>query len=144
MKFDIHADCGAFGVARAEIPMPLSYQGRVQKFELGASAEYPSGKGRTLRFGDAIPLRTNEQFVNVRQTLASAVMLAGGGILLHRPAYAKLLVPRGVSPDDPCDSRIDAETLWRIGDSGSPTSSPEEVSRRLSEILSGASPSGHE
>jgi hypothetical protein len=138
MTFDVHADCGAFGVARAEIPMPLSYQGRLQRFDIGASADYPSGKGRALRFGDATPLRTNEQFANSGQTTITVLMFAGGWLVFHRPASVKLFIPRGVSPEGPAQPRFDVETLWRIGDSGLPNSTPADVNRRLAEIMSGA------
>jgi hypothetical protein len=135
LVFDIYADCAAFGVARAAIPMPRSYQGRTQKFEIGASVDYPSGKGPTLRFGDGIPVRTNSDFASVRRTMTAVALLAGGIFIHYRPASVTLNVPIGVSDDIPNESEMAVETLWKIGDSGLPTSTGAEVKDRISQIV---------
>jgi hypothetical protein len=135
LVFDIHANCAAFGVARAVIPMPRTYQGRTQSFEIGASVDYPSGKGPTLRFGDGIPVRTNADFTSVRRTMTTAALLAGGIFIHYRPASVTLKVPIGISDDLPTDSEIAVETLWTIGDSGLPSSTSVEVKHRISQLI---------
>ncbi len=75
VTFDIACEPAAFGVARIAIPLPERVQGKRQSFDVGASVEYPPGKGRTLRFRDGLA---------VRETRSSAMRSA-----LHSPSRVR-------------------------------------------------------
>jgi hypothetical protein len=115
----VEIDCepAAFGVARLAVPLPATLQGRRQSFEVGASVEYPEGKGRRLRFGDGVTLRANSNFGNA---FATGLMVAGaltGRIVYTSPATAAIDLPKGVAKD--ISDRVrpaSVDTLWKLGD----------------------------
>lgn len=115
----VEIDCGpaAFGIARVAVPLPAALQGRRQSFEVGASVEYPDGKGRQLRFRDGVTLRANSNFGNA---FATGLLVAGaltGQIVYESPATLTFVLPEGVAEEiaDPDElARID--TLWKLGD----------------------------
>src|SRR5688500_16359909 len=49
----------AYGVARIPVPLSATIQGKRQSFGVGASVDFPYGRGRTLRFRDGIVVRAN-------------------------------------------------------------------------------------
>lgn len=113
---EIHCEPAAFGVARVAVAIPATLQGRRQAFEVGASAEYPEGKGRRLRFGDGVTLRTNINFGNA---FATGLMVAGaltGQIVYTSPATATIDLPEGVAEDVGQGARlVTLDTLWKLG-----------------------------
>ncbi|MFO0851317.1 MAG: hypothetical protein U0871_22585 [Gemmataceae bacterium] len=124
----VEIDCGpaAFGVARVAVPLPPAVQGRRQRFEVGASVEYPDGKGRRLRFGDGVTLRANSNFGD---KFATGLLVAGavtGQIVYTSPATATIDLPEGVAEEVPDNARLPSvETLWQLGDP--PLSEAERV-----------------
>jgi hypothetical protein len=114
----LEVDCepAAFGVARIAVPLPAKLQGRRQAFEIGASVEYPDGKGRRLRFGDGIILRANADFGDA---FGKALRVAGAltGHIVHLgPATATINLPQGVAEDVTESTTPEIETMWRLGD----------------------------
>jgi hypothetical protein len=114
----VEIDCepAAFGVARVAVPLPATLQGRRQSFEVGASVEYPEGKGRRLRFGDGVTLRANSNF---SKAFATGLMVAGaltGHIVYESPATVALDLPGGVAEDITDQmSPASVDTLWKLG-----------------------------
>lgn len=114
---DIECEPAAFGVAEVAMPVPEKYQGKAQRFEVGASVTYPNGKGEMLRYRDGIVIRGDATFNNAFGAALSAAALAGGSIVLSSPASVNFTLPAGVS-SDLNDRHMVArlETLWRLGD----------------------------
>jgi hypothetical protein len=111
-------DCepAAFGVARVPIPVPASSQAKRMTFEVGASVDYPDGKGRVLRFRDGIVLRTNSNFGNAFGTSLAVAGLLTGQLVLATPATITLELPAEVAEDVPADRPVEVQTFWRLGD----------------------------
>jgi hypothetical protein len=114
----VSCEPAAFGIARVAVALPAAIQGRRQSFEVGASVEYPDGKGRRLRFGDGLTLRANSNFGNAFGTALSVAGALTGQIVYMSPATVSLDLPQGVATEvfDPARFRS-VRTLWRLGDS---------------------------
>jgi hypothetical protein len=117
----IEIECGpaAFGVAKTAIPIPADLQGKRQSFEVGASVEYPNGKGHAVRFGTGIVLRANSNFRNAfKTTLDVAGVLTGhvGHIVFLTPATVTIDLPADVAEDVPEGLPPEIKTLWELGD----------------------------
>jgi hypothetical protein len=110
--------CGpaAFGVATVALPIPSSLQGTRQKYEIGASVDYPEGHGRLLRFRDGEVIRTNAQFGNSFATAVTVAGALGGAIVISRPATLTIDLPVGVAEDTPEYSKPEIKTFWQLGD----------------------------
>ncbi|WP_148593773.1 hypothetical protein [Aquisphaera giovannonii] len=125
----IECDGGAFGVARIPWGVPSKYQGQRQSLDVAASTEYPTGRGRMIRFRDGVRVgkATSSLWPNVLTVAAAAT----GTFYLSRPARLKFRLPKGVNEAVPEDARIRVETLWRppiaseTGDAKSPASKEE-------------------
>jgi hypothetical protein len=116
IRIEIQCEPAAFGIAKIAIPVPGSLQGKRQMFEVGASVQYPNGKGRRLRFRDGLLLRTNADFrnaVGMALTLAGAVM---GHIVWTKPANITIDLPLGVAEDVADGMAPGIKTLWKLGD----------------------------
>lgn len=116
LLIDIDVEPAAFGIASSPISIPLLLQGKSQSFEVGASVEYPQGKGTRLRFGDGIFLRSNSQFGN---RFGTGLMLAGalsGQIVFVSPASMKVELPHGVATELPFPVSQQIMTVWKLGD----------------------------
>jgi len=116
MTFDVACPPAAFGVVCLPVPIPHKIQGKRQAFEVGASVQYPEGKGRRIRFRDGIFLRANSHFGN---TFGTALALAGaatGSLVLTRPATVSLQLPIGVTEEIPQESPPESRVLWQLGD----------------------------
>ena len=116
ITFEIHADAAAFGVATIPVPIPVSCQGQRQKFEVGASVDYPEGKGQMLRFRDGLALRSNANFGNNFRTALTVAGALGGGIVLYKPASMTVSLPSGAAEEVPEDRKPQVTTLWKLGD----------------------------
>ena len=115
ITFEIPCQSAAFGVARIPIPIAKELQGKRQSFEVGASVDYPEGRGRRVRYFDGIFLRTNAKFGN---SFGTALVVAGaltGSIVMTRPAKTTVLFPAGVAEEysrDPSGNVYELEA-WR-------------------------------
>jgi hypothetical protein len=119
ITYEVECAPAAFGFARIAVPIPQKLQGKRQSFEVGASVEYPNGKGRRLRFHDGIFLRTNTNFGNGFRTAVTIAGAAGGAIVLSKPATATMDLPLGVGEELSAPHPPEIVTLWQLGDPAS-------------------------
>ena len=110
IHLEIDCEPAAFGIAKVAVPLPLVVQGKDQAFEVGASVEYPQGKGRRLRFyaGQAWN-PTPSLWTMLRAMLALAGLLIGrvglaGHMFVSRHATVKIQLPGALSPSCPTGS----------------------------------------
>ena len=125
----VEIDCkpAAFGIARVAVPLPAALQGRRQSFEVGASVEYPEGKGRQLRFRDGVTLRSNSKFGNAFATGLTVAGALTGQIVYQRPATVTIDLPKGVAEDiADQDKPAPNDTLWKLGDPPLPEAKRKE------------------
>jgi len=116
ITFEIPCEAAAFGVAKIPIPLPEKVRGKQQSFDVGASVNYPNGKGRRLRFKDGLTIRTNSNFGD---TFGTALTVAGaltGQIVLSSPANVKLKLPENGAANLPDDVEPSIVTVWKLGD----------------------------
>ena len=116
ITYEIECAPAAFGHARLAIPIPEKLQGKRQSFEVGASVDYPKGKGKQLRFHDGVTLRANTDFGNAFHTGLTIAAAATGMIFLSKPVTAKVDLPAGVAEDISDNLVPEIKTLWRLGD----------------------------
>jgi hypothetical protein len=116
ISFDIECEPAAFGIATVPVPLPPDLCGRKQSFEVGASVEYPQGKGRRVRFRDGIFLRTNAAFGNPFGTALTVAGAMTGQIVMTRPATVKIELPLAATDEIPAGMVPEVRTLWRLGD----------------------------
>lgn len=116
ITYEIHCAPGAFGYARLAIPIAEKLQGKRQSFEVGASVDYPDGKGKQLRFFDGIFIRTNSNFGDTFSTALTIAAAATGSLYLSSPATAKVNLPTDVAEEIPADLEPEIKTLWQLGD----------------------------
>lgn len=116
INLEIGCAGGAFGFASLQVAVPYKLQGKKLKFEVGASVEYPHGKGKRLRFRDGIHLRTDANF---RSGFSTALVLAGvlsGRVVLLKPATTLLSLPENVAEELPRRAEPTIQTTWKPGD----------------------------
>ena len=116
ITFEVPCEAAGFGVATLPIPLPPEVQGKMQSFEIGASVEYPQGKGQRLRFHDGVFLRTNTKFDNSFGTALTVVSALTGQIALSTPATATIALPTDVAEMLPDNSQPRMKTLWKLGE----------------------------
>jgi hypothetical protein len=114
--FDILCDGAAFGIARIPVPLVKDVQGKKQSIEVGASVDYPQGKGRRLRFRDGIFLHTNSQFKNAFGTTLAIAGAATGKIVLVTPATATIILPFNAVEEIHREIQSEIRILWKHGD----------------------------
>lgn len=116
IALEIQCQPAAFGTAKVAVRIPDELQGKRQSFEVGASVDYPNGKGRTLRFRDGIVLRANSNFGN---TFGTALTVAGaltGSIVWTTPTQVTIDLPPGVNDVVADASEPETQTFWKLGD----------------------------
>lgn len=113
---EIKCEAAAFGIAKLAIPVSLEFQGKRQSFEVGASVNYPNGKGRTLRFRSGTVLRANSNFGNAFATALTVAGALTGSIVWTTPARVILDLPGGLAQDVPDGSGPEIRTFWKFGD----------------------------
>ena len=116
ITMEIACEPAAFGLARMPISLPQVIQGTRQELEVGASVEFPRGKGRRLRFRDGMLLRANADFgsrFNKAITIAGAV---GGVIVLTKYATVTIDLPTHVAEYVRDAPPTEVKTLWQLGD----------------------------
>ena len=116
LEYAIHCEPAAFGVARLSMPVPGELQGKRQLFDVGASVDYPQGKGRRLRFRDGNLLYTDCQFHNRRAARLAWAGLITGHLIVSFPRRISINLPTGVKDDLPKDGIAECCTLWKLGD----------------------------
>jgi len=90
IEFEIDCAPAAYGLATCAVAVPKKLQGKYQRFRIRASAEFPNGTGRKLRFYD--------------------------GIFARVPTWM-LEFPVDVADDLPDSAQPEIQTLWKLGDS---------------------------
>lgn len=113
----VECPSGGFGTSTVPIAIPLNIQGKRAQFEVGATVEFPKGKGKRLRFRNGIFLRANAK---MKDPVSTAIVLAGlaSGTLIHfTPAKIKTLLPKSVSEYLPSAPRSSQEIHWKYDDS---------------------------
>lgn len=116
LTFEIPCDAAAFGVATLPLPVPPEMLGKKQAFEVGASVQYPRGKGQRLRFRDGVFLRANTNFGN---TFGTALTIAGaltGSIVYSSPATATVQLPLQATDELPSHASSRQQVFWKLGD----------------------------
>ncbi len=116
IAIEIQCQPAAFGTAKMAIPVPSELQGKRQSFEVGASVQFPNGKGRTLRFRDGITLRSNSNFGNAFGTALTVAGALTGTIVWTTPAKVAIDLPKGVKEDLANEAGPEIHTYWRLGD----------------------------
>jgi hypothetical protein len=114
--FEVKCGPAAFGIAKFPVPLPNELQGKRQPIDVGASVDYPRGKGNRIRFRDGIVLRANAQFKNSFATALTVAGAAGGAIVLTTPARTTLALPAGVAEQLTADAQPEIVELWKLGD----------------------------
>jgi hypothetical protein len=107
---------GGFGAATIPFAIPLDLQGSRHWFEIGASVHFPKGKGKQLRFGDGVVIRSSAKFEN---PLGDGLFIAGvatGQIVLSQPAKVELALPSEVAPEMPKPLPRELKVFWQLGD----------------------------
>lgn len=116
IAFEIPIEAGAFGTTTLPIPLPREVQGKPQTFEVGASVEYPRGRGKRLRFRDGLFLRTNSNFDNSFGTALTVAGALGGAVVLSSPATISISLPKDVAEELPSDLKPESRLMWKLGD----------------------------
>jgi hypothetical protein len=113
---EIRCEPAAYGFARIPVAIPAELQGRKQSFEVGASVDRPSGRGRTLRFRDGTTLRANSDFGNAFGTTLTVAGALTAQIMYRSHATTAIELPREVAPTIPAGREPEIRTLWKLGD----------------------------
>jgi hypothetical protein len=127
----IEIDCppAGFGVVRVPFPVPETLQGLKRNFQVGATVNYPEGKGKRLLKRDGLLLRTNADFTNRLNDFVQA------GMFVHAPVTHALssskrqpissMLASVTFPTQVASSRLEVEkmlkdpehkTIWKLGD----------------------------
>lgn len=114
--FEIPCEAAGFGVVTLPIGLPREVQGKRQSFEVGASVEYPDGRGQRLRFRDGVFLRANEKFGDSFSNILAVAGAVGGAIVLTTPAKVTMTLPANVADTLPIDVETRMQTHWKLND----------------------------
>lgn len=117
LNFEVTCESGAYGMARLPLPVPMNLQGERETFEISASASYPKGRGKRLRFFSATVMRGESLFHRMRQLLVLVVLLPLAGMLFWQGrATITLAMPTHVAVAPPRWSTPKITTIWKLGD----------------------------
>lgn len=117
IAIDIDCPPAGFGIAQVAMPVPRKYQGRSQKFDVGANVAYPQGKGKMVRFRDGTYIRNNTNFNESFGTVMTLAAAAGGNIILSSPASVRVELPENVAEDIPDElTAPTVEIHWQAGE----------------------------
>lgn len=108
----IACPAAAFGEAVVPIAVPAELAGKRRKFEVGATVDWPKGRGRQVRYGDGVHLRQNAEFQDVAGCLLQGAALLSGSLLWSRPPTAEFALPKRVSASPPRDQEPTVQILW--------------------------------
>ncbi len=110
-------ECGpaAFGVARVPFAVPGKHQGEPLTFNVGASVDYPEGRGETLRFRQGLESpSTSRPFGDSPGATRSLGVKKGSEDAVF--ASWTVTFPKGIPEEPPPDAGIKIATLWKLGD----------------------------
>lgn len=116
LLLDIECPPAGFGAVRAPLPIPTSLQGKRVVFEVGASVDYPDGKGQRLIFHDGTQLHADHNFGDrSRKLLFWPALILTLSVL--GPESVKLRLPRYVA-DELAHDDVPGELaiFWQSGD----------------------------
>jgi hypothetical protein len=114
--FDISCGPAGFGIASVPLPVSSRHQGKNLTLQIGASVDYPAGKGKKLRFRDGSLLRYDAEFRNSYMRILQVLYLFCGGLLFSFPASVTFCLPDGVAESLPAGQGQRTRTLWTLGD----------------------------
>ncbi len=109
-------DCGpaGFGVAKFPVAVPARHQGKSVKMEIGASVEYPLGKGREVRFRTGRGVLQDSQFRSLPLKNRALPGNSVGRILMQTAITTRLALPSNVAEYVPDEETGHAEELWSM------------------------------
>jgi hypothetical protein len=109
-------ECGpaGFGVAKFPVAIPAPHQGKTVTMEIGASAEYPLGKGREVRFRTGRAVRQDSQFRTQPLKNRALPGKSAKRILMQMATTTRLALPSNVAEYVPDDATGHAEELWSL------------------------------
>jgi hypothetical protein len=113
-------NCGpaGFGVAKFPVAIPARHQGTKVALEIGASVEYPRGKGREVRFFAGRPVQNDAEFRDLplkNRPLPGSVKKRN---LMLTATTIRLALPRNVAEYVPDEEKGHAEELWSLSHDG--------------------------
>jgi hypothetical protein len=112
----IACEPAAFGVATVAMRLPKRMQGTRQSFEVGASVDYPQGRGRTLRFSAGLRVRANADFDDAFDTVLAHFGAMAGSIVWSKPATVTMQLPPDVADEIVNPPQPEIVTFWKLGD----------------------------
>jgi hypothetical protein len=116
ITIDVECPAGGFGMSELPLPIPKKFQGKRQTFEVGASVEYPDGKGRMLRFAPGAVLRSNANFGNPFHAALTIAGALAGSFVISRPATVAIEFPTNVAEEMAEQEVGQSCILWQLGD----------------------------
>ena len=113
-------DCGpaGFGVAKFPVAVPARHQGKSVTMEIGASTEFPLGKGREVRFRTGRGVLQDSQFRSLPLKNRALPDNSVGRILMQTAITTRLALPSNVAEYVPDEETGHAEELWSLAKSG--------------------------
>ena len=118
VMFNVACPPAGYGVVTLPVSFAPDARGRDVTLQVGASVQYPQRRGRTLRFRDAITLRTDAEFDDKLAAVAIAAVLVTGGIGWYSPAMTTVTVPLNAA-EPPSGAEPFTEIIWQLGASES-------------------------
>jgi hypothetical protein len=109
-------ECGpaGFGVAKFPVAIPARHQGKKATLEIGASTDYPLGKGREVRFRSGRAVLHDSQFRKLPLKNRALPGYSVGCILMQMAARIRLNLPCNVAEYVPDETTGHAEELWSL------------------------------
>jgi hypothetical protein len=116
IMFDISCGPGAFGIASIPLPVSGRHQGKKLTLQIGATVDYPEGKGKEMRFREGSLVRYNAEFHSAYLRSLQVLYFFCGGFLFSFPASVTFILPKGVAESLQSGKCQHTQTLWTIGD----------------------------
>jgi hypothetical protein len=113
-------ECGpaGFGVVKFPVAIPARHQGKWVTMEIGASTDYPLGKGEEVRFRAGRSVQNDSEFryrpLNIRALPGSSLP----GILIQTATTIRIALPSNVAEYVPDEETGHAEELWSLSKNG--------------------------
>ncbi|MEN6451304.1 MAG: hypothetical protein ABFC96_12505 [Thermoguttaceae bacterium] len=114
--FDISCGPGGFGIAAIPLPVSGHHRGKTLTLQIGATVDYPEGKGKKVRFREGSLLRYNAEFHSAYVTTLRLFYLFCGGLLFFFPASVTFKLPTEAAESLQGEQCQRTQTLWTIGD----------------------------
>jgi hypothetical protein len=114
ITFEVACDPGAFGIAGIPLPVSRRHQGKKLTLQIGASVNYPRGKGKMLRFRDGSPVRYDADFHSVYLRTLRVLFFVTGGFFFLFSASVTFQLPAGVAESFPSGQHQRTRILWTL------------------------------